>query len=204
MSTTVKTLSTYALTVTCRVFQETMDTGDDGEGGSGSTTGMELARVRRRRRKRRQHALVVNPDENFYFYWLMLVTLCVLYNLWTLIVRQSFPELQELFNDGWIGCDLFTDTVFVLDVCVQFRTGYLEQGLMVYDSRKLAGHYMRSRAFLLDLVSLIPLDLVQFSIGINPMIRFPRFFKVSCPDYSMKFCYSNLQSSSSGPQCVKE
>lgn len=39
---------------------------------------------------------VVNPDENFYFYWLWLITICVLYNLWTLIVRQSFPELQVM------------------------------------------------------------------------------------------------------------
>lgn len=164
------------------MFQETMDTGDDGEGGSGSTTGMELARVRRRRKRRKEHAWVVNPDENFYFNWLMIVAGSVLYNLWTLIVRQSFPELQDLYNRFWVGCDLFTDMVFVVDVCVQFRTGYLEQGLMVYNSKKLAGHYMKSRSFLLDLVSLVPLDLLQFTIGINPMIRFPRFFKVSYLD----------------------
>lgn len=28
----------------------------------------------------------------------MVLTLCVLYNLWTLIVRQSFPELQVSFS----------------------------------------------------------------------------------------------------------
>lgn len=50
--------------------------------------------VRRRRRYMKPPRSVVNPDENFYFYWLMVLTLCVLYNLWTLIVRQSFPELQ--------------------------------------------------------------------------------------------------------------
>lgn len=50
--------------------------------------------VRRRRRYIKPPRTVVNPDENFYFYWLMVLTMCVLYNLWTLIVRQSFPELQ--------------------------------------------------------------------------------------------------------------
>lgn len=79
--------------------QETVDTGDDGEGGSCSSSGghsrSEPGRRRRRRRKQQRLArTVVNPDENFYFYWLMLLTVCVLYNVWTLIVRQSFPELQ--------------------------------------------------------------------------------------------------------------
>ncbi|KAJ1524465.1 hypothetical protein ONE63_010962 [Megalurothrips usitatus] len=160
---------------------QTVDTGDDGEGGSCSSSGGGRSEAcRRRRRRRRQQRLsrtVVNPDENFYFYWLMLLTVCVLYNVWTLIVRQSFPELQDMATGLWFTADGFSDIVFLLDVVVQFRTGYLEQGLMVYDSSKLAGHYMQSRAFLLDLGSLLPLDLLQFNVGINPILRFPRFLK---------------------------
>ncbi|XP_049942660.1 uncharacterized protein LOC126419513 [Schistocerca serialis cubense] len=108
----------------------------------------------------------------------MLLTVCVLYNLWTLIVRQSFPELQQRAPAFWLSCDSISDAVFLLDVAVQFRTGYLEQGLMVYDSKKLAGHYLRSRAFLLDLSALLPLDLLQINLGTNPILRFPRFLKV--------------------------
>ena len=62
------------------------DTGSEGPDIEKST--------RRRRRYTKPLWSVVNPDENFYFYWLMVLTVCVLYNLWTLIVRQSFPELQ--------------------------------------------------------------------------------------------------------------
>ncbi|XP_068203411.1 uncharacterized protein [Palaemon carinicauda] len=71
-----------------------------------------------------------------------------------------------------------TDMIFVLDILVQFRTGYLEQGLIVRDFKKLANHYTHSRSFLLDLASLFPLDFLQFFIGFNPIIRFPRFIKV--------------------------
>ncbi|KAL7034478.1 hypothetical protein ACKWTF_007979 [Chironomus riparius] len=49
---------------------------------------------------------------------------------------------------------------------------------MVYDSKKLASHYLRSKKFLLDLMSLIPLDILQFRFGPNPLLRFPRFLKV--------------------------
>lgn len=107
-----------------------MDTGDDTETINGSQTHNEVTRRRRKRRKELSKT-VVNPDENFYFYWLMTVTICVLYNLWTLIVRQSFPELQNAASAFWYSGDGFTDIVFVCDIVVQFRTGYLEQGLMV-------------------------------------------------------------------------
>ncbi|KAK6642143.1 hypothetical protein RUM44_013866 [Polyplax serrata] len=157
--------------------QETVDTGDDMEAVNGSQTHNEVTRRRRKRRKELSKT-VVNPDENFYFYWLMTVTMCVLYNLWTLIVRQSFPELQRAASAFWYSGDGFTDVVFVCDIVVQFRTGYLEQGLMVYDSKKLASHYLKSRAFILDLLALSPLDFLQFNVGVNPILRFPRFLKI--------------------------
>lgn len=55
----------------------------------------------------------------------------------------------------------------------------------VYDDKKLATHYMRSRKFLFDLTALIPLDLLQIKLGTQPLLRFPRFCKVSicCPSH---------------------
>lgn len=64
------------------------------ETGSESASGDHDKGSKRRRRYNQKRRSVVNPDENFYFYWLMVLTVCVLYNLWTLIVRESFPELQ--------------------------------------------------------------------------------------------------------------
>nr|XP_023022937.1 cyclic nucleotide-gated cation channel alpha-3 [Leptinotarsa decemlineata] len=160
-----------------RQIPETQETVED-TGSEGGTTGDNHAAPRRRRRYRKQPKSVVNPDSNFYFYWLLVLTVCVLYNLWTLIVRESFPELQAMISTFWLTCDSMSDLVFLLDLAVQLRTGYLEQGLMVYDSKKLACHYLRSRAFLLDLAALCPLDLLQFRLGWHPMLRCPRFLKV--------------------------
>lgn len=157
--------------------QETLDTGE-GEGDAADEKDSSGRRRRRPRRLQRPPKTVVNPDENFYYYWLMLLSACVLYNLWTLIVRQSLPELQAVAPATWLACDGFTDLVFFLDVAVQFRTGYLEQGLMVYNSKKLAGHYLKSKSFVLDLLALLPLDLLQVNLGSNPMLRFPRFLKI--------------------------
>ncbi|XP_046821902.1 uncharacterized protein LOC124425514 isoform X3 [Vespa crabro] len=163
-----------------RQIPESQETVDTGEGEGDATDEKDSSGRRRRRPRRTQKAprTVVNPDENFYYYWLMLLSSCVLYNLWTLIVRQSLPELQALAPAAWLACDGFTDLVFFLDVVVQFRTGYLEQGLMVYNNKKLAGHYLKSKCFILDLLALLPLDLLQVNLGSNPMLRFPRFLKI--------------------------
>ncbi|XP_055644039.1 uncharacterized protein LOC129780113 isoform X3 [Toxorhynchites rutilus septentrionalis] len=157
-----------------RQIPETQETVED----TGSESANDADRTMRRRRRLKIPKTVVNPDENFYFYWLMTVTIGILYNMWTLIVRQSFPELQEKVYKFWFSCDCITDVVFIVDVVVQLRTGYLEQGLMVYDSRKLAGHYLHSSEFLLDLATLVPLDILQIRLGSQPLLRFPRFFKV--------------------------
>ncbi|XP_022697135.1 potassium/sodium hyperpolarization-activated cyclic nucleotide-gated channel 1-like, partial [Varroa jacobsoni] len=86
--------------------------------------------------------------------------------------------IQNISVHMWIAFDGFSDLVYLLDIAIQFRTGYLEQGLMVCDASKLAGHYLRSRSFLMDIVALTPLDLLQLRFGFAPLLRFPRFIKV--------------------------
>ncbi|CAL8081661.1 unnamed protein product [Orchesella dallaii] len=154
--------------------QDTFEVADDDGAGGGTGERTKITR----KKKRSLPRTVVNPDGNFYFYWLMVLTFCVLYNLWTLIVRQSFPELQSEAHLFWIMADAFTDLVFLLDIAVQFRTGYLEQGLMVYKTKKLARHYIGSKPFYFDLCALLPTDLCQLYFGTNPMFRFPRFLKI--------------------------
>lgn len=120
---------------------------------------------------------VVNPDESFLFYWLAVTTSAVLYNLWTCIAREAFPEIQHGCGAAWFVADGVCDAIYLADVAIQLRTGYLERGLIVYDAKKLARHYVRSASFRLDLLSLAPLDLVQIYAGIHPLLRFPRFLK---------------------------
>ena len=121
---------------------------------------------------------VIHPAGELMFYWLGIVTIAVLYNLWTCIARETFREIQNGYTSVWICLDAFCDIIYILDILVQFRTGYLLQGLMVYDSQKLCKNYMKNRYLFVDIVCLLPLDFLQFSLGIHPMLRFPRFLKV--------------------------
>lgn len=121
---------------------------------------------------------VVHPNSTLYFYWLGVVTLAVSYNLWTCIAREAFREIQQGYTSFWVTLDITMDVIYIVDIVVQFRTGYLQQGLMVYESSKLSKRYVKSRQLFIDTFCLLPLDFLQFHIGMHPMIRFPRFLKI--------------------------
>ncbi|XP_070571997.1 cyclic nucleotide-gated channel alpha-3-like [Ptychodera flava] len=123
--------------------------------------------------------LVVHPDHNFNFYWLTVVSATVVYNMWLMIARQAWVDLQDNFRELWFTLDYLSDFIYLLDIGVQLRSGYLEQGIVVRDTKKLAMHYAKSWSFKLDVATLLPLDLLYLVVGrVSPMLRFPRFLKV--------------------------
>ncbi|CAF0775118.1 unnamed protein product [Rotaria sordida] len=121
---------------------------------------------------------VISTDEPFLFYWLLLLNIFVLYNLWFSIARQAFDQLQQDYSKIWEIMDYLADAIYFLDIFIQLRTGYLEQGLLVYNHYKLAMNYIRSSRFIFDIISLTPLDILQIKFGSIPILRFPRFLKV--------------------------
>ena len=72
---------------------------------------------------------VISTDESFLFYWLIVLNIFVLYNLWFSIARQAFHPLQTDYSKIWDVMDYTSDAMYFLDIFIQFRTGYLEQGM---------------------------------------------------------------------------
>ena len=69
---------------------------------------------------------VINPNGNVLYYWLLLVTLAVLYNIFLIIARETFEQLQEDYVPLWITLDYLCDLVYVGDMIIQFFTGRCE------------------------------------------------------------------------------
>ena len=120
---------------------------------------------------------ICNPQGRFMFIWLGIVAMATVYNFWTAILRQAFDEVQRGKRILWICLDAVADLIYLTDIMVQFRTSYLEKGLVVKDTRKIATRYLWSRSFALDSLALLPFDLFQSVTGIQPLLRFPRFLK---------------------------
>ncbi|PVD34297.1 hypothetical protein C0Q70_05566 [Pomacea canaliculata] len=121
----------------------------------------------------------VDPSENFHYRWLSLVSMAILYNIVFIIVRAVFSELQTSYVTVWLVLDYLCDLIYVMDMGIQFRTGYLEQGLMVVDPAKLRRNYTKNRSFYIDVFSILPTDVLYVVIGIDkPYVRFNRLFRV--------------------------
>ncbi|XP_056145863.1 cyclic nucleotide-gated cation channel-like [Lampris incognitus] len=135
---------------------------------------------RARHTKRRCNVLVLSPSDDTYYHWLMVIGAAVLYNWSLLVVRACFDELQTKSVLVWLILDYLCDGVYVLDMAVRLRTGFLDQGLMVKDVRRLRTTYLRTVQCKLDVCSILPTDLLYLTVGISytPLLRFNRLLRL--------------------------
>ncbi|XP_070554095.1 cyclic nucleotide-gated channel alpha-3-like [Ptychodera flava] len=130
------------------------------------------------RRTTRRPAKMVNASGAFYYRWLCVISLAVLYNLYLIIARAVFEDLQKENLTLWLTLDYLSDAVYILDMIVKSRTGYLEQGLMVADPKKLRIRYFKQSIFKADVISILPTDIFYIYFGINsPWLRLNRLFR---------------------------
>uniref|UniRef100_A0AAY5EP08 Cyclic nucleotide-binding domain-containing protein n=1 Tax=Electrophorus electricus TaxID=8005 RepID=A0AAY5EP08_ELEEL len=124
--------------------------------------------------------LIISQSDDVYYYWLFFIAMAVLYNWVLLVARACFDELQTDNFVLWLILDYMCDLIYILDSCVRLRTGFLEQGLLVKDLVKLRDNYIRTFQFKLDIVSIVPTDLVYTVTGVNtPQLRFNRLLRFS-------------------------
>uniref|UniRef100_A0A2I3SBN9 Cyclic nucleotide-gated channel alpha-1 n=1 Tax=Pan troglodytes TaxID=9598 RepID=A0A2I3SBN9_PANTR len=120
-------------------------------------------------------------EKNFYLNWppfLFYLYKCFFF------YRACFDELQSDYLEYWLILDYVSDIVYLIDMFVRTRTGYLEQGLLVKEELKLINKYKSNLQFKLDVLSLIPTDLLYFKLGwnypeirLNRLLRFSRMFE---------------------------
>jgi hypothetical protein len=128
--------------------------------------------------KKQSGFINVDPFGTRYLMWLFIVSIGVGYNYWTIILRISFVEGMDRHYRGLFVLDYIIDLIFLLDIYMQSRTGYMENGELVIDILKTRYHYMKTFGFWLDCLSVMPLDLLYFIFGVNPVFRLARLFKL--------------------------
>ncbi|XP_010574077.1 cyclic nucleotide-gated channel alpha-3 isoform X3 [Haliaeetus albicilla] len=130
--------------------------------------------------RKKKEIFVIDPSSNIYYNWLTIIAAPVFYNWCMLVCRACFDELQVDHVKLWLFLDYISDVIYVLDMFVRFRTGFLEQGLLVQDEKKLRDHYTKTLQFKLDVLSLLPTDLAYLKLGLNyPELRFNRLLRIS-------------------------
>ncbi|XP_057673554.1 cyclic nucleotide-gated channel cone photoreceptor subunit alpha-like isoform X1 [Corythoichthys intestinalis] len=123
---------------------------------------------------------IMDPATDIYYFWLCVISIPVFYNLMLLVARACFNELQNNNTILWTVLDYSSDALYLLDTFVRARTGFLEQGLLIREEKVLREKYMKTRQFQLDIISMIPTDIVFIKIGLNnPEWRFNRLFRLA-------------------------
>ncbi|XP_046410370.1 cyclic nucleotide-gated cation channel subunit A isoform X1 [Neodiprion pinetum] len=108
------------------------------------------------------HRLAIDPTLPFHYRWLLVVSLAVLYNLVFVVGRAVFWELNNAVPGVWYLLDYVCDAIYLLDIIVHAHEGYLEQGLMVRDAKRLRQHYFKTARWRLDFLAIFPTDLAYF------------------------------------------
>ncbi|ESN90199.1 hypothetical protein HELRODRAFT_90895, partial [Helobdella robusta] len=144
----------------------------------------------------------VDPDLPVYYRWLCLVSIAVLYNLIIIIARYVFWELQNSKLSLWICLDYVCDVIYLMDMFVQFKTGnsYLEQGIIMTESKMMKQNYMSKAIFKIDIMSVIPTDVLYFFVSTNlVIIRLNRILRF----HRLTEFFNRTESQSSRPNLIR-
>ena len=68
-------------------------------------------------------SIVIDPSRSFHYYWLIVVSISVLYNWIFIIARSAFADLQSSSVSLWLVLDYLSDVIYVVDMVIQFKTG---------------------------------------------------------------------------------
>ncbi|XP_011605557.2 cyclic nucleotide-gated cation channel alpha-4 isoform X1 [Takifugu rubripes] len=122
---------------------------------------------------------LVDPAEQFYYVWLQVMILPIVYNSVIIILRTCFTTIALSYLPVWLTLDYLSDLMYIVDMIITVHTGYVDQGILVKDLTQLKQRYLHSKAFLRDLASLIPTDLLYFVFGIQtPLVRINRLLRM--------------------------
>lgn len=142
---------------------------------------------------------IIDPDGSFLYYWLYFVISAIRYNFWVIILRFAFLDAQEDYATLWWVLDTVSDLIYLLDIAINCRVGFVEEGILVKDSKRVCRKYLKSLSFCLDVLSVLPLELLYFHTGVQPILRFPRLLKI----HKSQSIKSRLEGRASHPTIVR-
>ncbi|PWA27046.1 hypothetical protein CCH79_00020564, partial [Gambusia affinis] len=115
-----------------------------------------------------------------YVLWMFLVSAAWNWNVWLIPVRWAFPYQTPQNAPYWLLADYACDLIYILDIAVfQPRLQFIRGGDIVCDKKEMRKNYMKTKRFKFDVASLVPLELLYFKTGINPLLRLPRLLKIN-------------------------
>ncbi|KAM5171428.1 potassium/sodium hyperpolarization-activated cyclic nucleotide-gated channel 4 [Mantella aurantiaca] len=102
---------------------------------------------------------IIHPYSDFRFYWDLTMLLLMVGNL--IIIPVGITFFKEENTPAWIVFNVVSDTFFLVDLVLNFRTGIVveDNTEIILDPQRIKIRYLKSW-FLVDFVSSIPVDYI--------------------------------------------
>ncbi|XP_065126672.1 uncharacterized protein [Paramisgurnus dabryanus] len=109
---------------------------------------------------------IIHPYSDFRFYWDLLMLLLMVGNLIILPVGITFFKDEN--TPPWIIFNVVSDTLFLVDLVLNFRTGIVKEDSteILLDPKAIRQRYLKSW-FLVDFVSSIPVDYIFLMVDLE-------------------------------------
>ncbi|KFP31077.1 Cyclic nucleotide-gated cation channel beta-3, partial [Colius striatus] len=113
-----------------------------------------------------------------YVAWLMLVTVAYNWNCWFIPLRFVFPYQTPSNTIYWFTIDIICDICYLCDLLIfQPRVQFLKGGDIISDKVEMKKFYHSSVKFRLDVISVLPFEVLYFFFGFNPAFRANKMLK---------------------------
>ncbi|KAM9302582.1 cyclic nucleotide-gated channel beta-3 [Morus bassanus] len=113
-----------------------------------------------------------------YVAWLMLVSIAYNWNCWFIPLRFMFPYQTPSNTIYWFTIDIICDICYLCDLLIfQPRVQFLKGGDIISDRVEMKKFYHSSTKFWLDVISVLPFEILYFFFGFNPAFRANRMLK---------------------------
>ena len=125
------------------------------------------------------------PNDTYYMYWDMWISFILLISC--IITPINFAFQDELENVEWyVIFNYAIDLFFLAELIVNFNTAFEDEDKEIVDSRKEIAKRYLSGWFVIDIVSILPLDIILLAFvegsgsdaQVNRMIKMGKFSKL--------------------------
>jgi hypothetical protein len=170
-------------------LNQRLETLSGGPGGRKSTLAAQIGA------EKESGTVRFDPGSHFVWVWLILITVLGALSASMTGYYMAFPDEFSSFSPSYIF-DYLVDLIFVVHILFNMNVGYMDyEGTKVMDASLVRARYFRSADFFIDVLSVIPTDLIQAGIGWNPVVRINRLLRL----VAISKALSRLRSQSINP-----
>lgn len=115
--------------------------------------------------------LIIYPDDPFSSFWDIYITLILVFSCMTVPYRLALIKED---STSWKFINWFVDVCFLMDITISFNKASFDENYELITDRKLIAFDYFQGWFIIDIVAIIPFDIILGGSEFNQVVRIAR------------------------------